>query len=330
MLQTLFDYVYEDGKPLPSCDDSEHDLEDRLRVHPLRTPAAIDYNRNSVDREESTMLMDVYENLLDLWMSGISHAVPSRARVKLEKEIRKAAVQIYLASHGLQRGPSMCQELDTNSSTRDMSGRRHDLPLRRKASIGAPTGKGKEILKDKFFPHLSEPLSTSTTPQQSQNMLPTPEATPSLHSQPSMSSHTAEMDLSYDRLKRLTSLETPPSLSESMSKLVSHWQVGQNPEAYDWNKTHRALSSLDEKDGVENAFMSKLQRRMTKKRQRQNSQALASQTIPSRVFGSQSAVVASSSQSVQAFMTQSQPEAGSKGARPGTFKKKKLIRKSGF
>ena len=252
--------------------------------------------------------------------------VPGRARIKLEKEIRKAAVQLYVASQGVHRGPNLLLGNDPNR-TADESRQQIEVPLRRKTSVGSVDVKGKGKAQDISSTEISHEFPMALT-QQSNTMLPTPEATPSLHSRHSSFSLAADQDSAYARLSRIVSLKPQPPLPDPATKLLSHWQVGGNREDYDWHKTRLALPSSNDVDGLEGSLMPQ-PRKVGKKRPRQVSQAESSQVMAIRLYGSQPIGLASSSQSAPPAISLSQPERGVHGASQSLFKKKHN-RKSGF
>ena len=260
-------------------------------------------------------------------MDAMCQRVPSRARIKLEKEIRKAAIQLYVASQGVHRGSNLLFENDRDR-TADESRQQIEIPLRRKTPVGSVDVKGKGKAQDISSTEISHEFPMALH-QQSNTMLPTPEATPSLHSRHSSFSFAADQDSAYARLSRIVSLKPQPPLPDPATKLLSHWQVGGNPEDYDWNKTRLALPSSNDVDGLEGSLMPQQPRKVGKKRPRQVSQAESSQVMAIRLYGSQPIGLASSSQSAPPAISLSQPERGVHGGSQSLFKKKHN-RKSGF
>ena len=260
-------------------------------------------------------------------MDAVCQRAPSRARIKLEKEVRKAAIQLYGASQGIHHGPNLLFE-NVPIRTADESRQQIEVPLRRKTSIGSVDVKGKGKAQDISSAEISYEYPT-TLIQQSNTMLPTPEATPSLHSRHSSFSLAADHDLAYARLSRLVSLKPQPPLPDPATKLLTHWQVGENPEDYDWTKTRLAILSSNDADCLEGSLMPQQQRKVGKKRTRQVSHAESSQVMAIRLHGSQPIGLASSSQSAPPAISLSQPERGVHGASRSMFKKKHN-RKSGF
>ena len=298
-----------------------------LRIVSLQNFQQFGLLRSATDFDRSVMLIDLYQVLLDLWMDAMCKHVPSRARIKLEKEIRKVALQVYVASQGLYHGLNLLFDNGSNGAVGD-SRQQIEVSLRRKVSTGSVNAKGKGKAKDVSFTEISNLVPTALS-EHSKTMLPTPEATPSLHSRHSSISLAMDEDSAYIRLSRLASLKPQPPLPDPAAKLLSHWQVGDNPEEYDWDKTRLALLSSNDMDGLEGSLVPQKQRKVGKKRPRQVSQAESSQVMAIRLYGSQPVGQASSSQSGPPAISLSQPVRGAHGTNQSIFKKKHS-RKSGF
>ena len=304
-------------------DDSEYDSDNTLRIVSLQNSEGLDLLRSATYFARSVMLIDLYQDLLGLWMDAMGKEVPSRARIKLEKEIRKSATQLYTASQGVLRGPNLLFENDPNRMADESIQQIEVSSLRRE------TGSVDVAVREKARDVSSPEIPYVVPAQQSKIMLPTPEATPSLRSRHSSISLAFDEDSAYVRLSRLASLKIQPPLPDPATKLLSHWQVGQNPKHYAWHKTRLALLASNDVDDLEGSLMPQEQRKIGKKRPRQVSQAKSSQVMPLRLYGSQPVGQASSSKPAPPAISLSQPERGLHGANQSIFKKKQN-RKSGF
>ena len=267
LLQTFLDGVY-DGCIVPRDINIVEAEDSHLRHIPLSIPAThIPIDHNGDDDIESPLL-PMYENLLALWITTLASRIPSRTRIALDKQLRQISAELYLSSHALHYGPSLSNmpEIGSPASVDN----KLSIPLRWKGSLPRFSGKHKENDgSSSSFP--MEPESS----QPVGSMLLTPKATPSLNSQRS-GSPAAEPGYSpYHRLKTLTTLQPQASLSEPVAKLISHWELGEDPQSYDWRSMHKRSDPHD--SAGDEVQRRRLRREKRLKRHQNESHATSSQ-----------------------------------------------------
>ena len=246
--------------------------DDRLRHIPLLTPATHTPIDRSGDNEIDLPLLPMYEKLLNLWITTLASRIPSRTRVALDKRLRQVSADLYLSAHALHYGPPMSGVLEPASPASVEN--KLSLPLRRKGSLPRFSGKHKEN-DGSSSPF---PMEELETPQSVSAMLPSPQATPSLHSHRSESPATEPGYSPYQQLQMLTILQPQASLSEPVKKLISHWELGEDPEYYDWR-------SMQQRSDPQDSAGDEAQRRRhrgekRRKRQQDGSHATSSRTGP--------------------------------------------------
>lgn len=284
---------------------------------------------------EEPSLLQIYDSLIHCWITPLASSIPGRVRVTIEKRLREVAAQIYLASYGMQSEPGPSQDEDNVSTEQEL----FTLPVRRKSSFTNLIKKGKErdAPSRSSSPQVSSQISqdagfTQPNLQPPPGTIPTPDPTPSLYSNSSASSLPRSEDPASQRLRALATLAPQPLLPSSMQNTLSHWTVGTNPEAYDWE----AKQAVPELEDTEIEAQTKKRRKLEKKlkRKRQNTMPSASQPVP--IISSQQAPpIVSASQPQAARGTQAstqfsedmapatQEERGAFGARP-RWKKAKI------
>jgi RNA polymerase I-specific transcription initiation factor RRN6 len=265
-------------------------------------------------------LSDIYDKLVDLWVSCLPRRTPGPARLAKEKLVRIVATELCLSSLGV--------------FIRDKS-----VILPKPAEL---QGGSDFILSVRTKPDSSETVGFQST--QSSSVvpvlsLPTPAVTPSLPSKDSTASfrEPAE-DEAISRLRGYAlSIKSQPPLGTSRSTILAHWPSvpGADPSKYSWEATRKAVVededvNSDEEEALVRQREQDRRRRRTEKflkRQRVNTIDAASQPLPTLSVGSQpdSAQHPISSQTADLPMTQ--PGRGVFGSRlgPKGFKKRRTM-----
>ena len=197
-------------------------------------------------------LSQIYGSLVRFYVGFLPHT-PSRVRVAIEKQLRNIAAQICLAAHTIRIHTEPVQEEEPQMLPQDLT---FALPVRRKGSTASL--KGKERASSSSTPPQSS--SSSLTGAPSIHTLPTPEpptsshrsarsGTPSAQSTRSVSSFqtattTDEFheDPSSRRLRALTALTPQPALPPKLSNILTHWNLGTDPDTYDWDAAQHATA----------------------------------------------------------------------------------------
>jgi RNA polymerase I-specific transcription initiation factor RRN6 len=265
-------------------------------------------------------LSDVYDKLVNLWVSCLPRKTPGPARLAKAKLVRFVATELCLSSLGV--------------FIRDKS---VILPRPAESQKGADF-----VLAVRAKPDSSETVAGKSTQNSSAiplSNLPTPAVTPSLPSNDSASSFRAPAeDVAISRLRGYTlSIKSQPPLGASRSAILAHWPSapGADPSKYSWESSRKAV--VEDKDingDEEEALIQQREqdhrRRRTErflKRQHVDTIDAASQPLPALDFGSQPdpAQHPVSSQSADVPMTQ--PDRGAFGSRLGrkVFKKRRTM-----
>lgn len=222
---------------------------------------------------EELSLLQIYDSLIRCWITPLASSIPGRVRATIEKRLREVAVQIFLASYGIQSEPRPIQDENDPLTEQGL----FTLPVRRKS-------KEREAPSRASLPQLFSQVSqdagfTQSNPQAPPDIPPTPDPTPSLYSNSSASSLHPSEDPASQRLRTLASLTPQPFLPRSMQNILGHWTVGTNPDAYSWEAKQAALET---EKSTEPEAQTKKRRKSEKqlKRKRQNTMPSSSQSVP--------------------------------------------------
>lgn len=188
-------------------------------------------------------LSQVYESLIVSQIGPIPSETPSRVRIAMEKQLRALAAQLCLAAFTVHINIEAIDpkvptepELPTQDST-------FSIPVRRKGPAVSLTGGRKEVVKPSSLQ--TKPSAPFPESSASQNM-PTSnfQATPlqSTTAEYSASQQTFSEDPSSINLRTLVSLAPQPLLPAKLSNILTHWNVGEDPQTYDWNAAQRATA----------------------------------------------------------------------------------------
>jgi len=273
LLQSLINGIDDESIVPGTGSAGDLDSERLQRVLPLSTPAISSVFQNLVDRDNNNvMILPTYETLLNLWISSLRSSVPGRTRVGLEKLVRRISVELFLSLHGLHHGSSAFV-LDEAAGSVGFS-EEFNLPFRRRRSAESLSRKSQERLRSSS-PHRQP---TTKVPQPRRGMLPTPEPTSSQTSQPPESPSSHVRQTPYGRLKTLVPLKSQPGFSDSLSKLINQWEIGVDPNEYDWNNTQQYLSSQSDADGPNAESMRKRRQRREKRLKRHHKESMGAST----------------------------------------------------
>lgn len=315
---------------LEDGDANHSSANERLAVSQMLTPAVW----KSLNMKADPEVLSVYEGLIETWISPLSHDVPSRTRVSVENLLRKNMLgQVLLASYVVR--PDSTEENEYAAQDEPTAaGAQFILPVRGRDSA-RNLEKGKQPAARSSSPLASSQLSEDVgfLPPSPLRPLPTPEPTPSLRSQSSISSLAG--DPASRRLQTYTDLALQPALPVKLSNNLGHWPLGTDPANYDWEAAQQAFASDDEGE-VEARTKQRKRAKKHQKRQREPTVGPSSQPTPKRHGSSQPQQVAEStqgsSQATDTMVIASQVEPGRFGGRPSKPRKKKPVgkRPAGF
>jgi len=261
-------------------------------------------------------LSDIYDKLINLWVSCLPRRTPGPARLAKEKLVRIVATELCLSSLGVL--------------IRDKS-----IIPPKPAELQEGTGL---VLSVRTKPDSSETVDFQSTQSSSVvpvSSLPTPAATPSLPSNDSSASfqEPAE-DEAISRLRGYAlSIKSQPPLGASRSTILAHWPSvpGADPSKYSWEATRKAVVEDEDVNSDEEEAL--VRQRVQDRRRRRSERFLKRQRVNAIDAGSQpllgsqpdSAQHPVGSQSADLPMTQ--PDRGVFGSRlgPKGFKKRRTM-----
>ena len=285
--------------------------------------------------KDSAQVLGLYDSLIEVWIGPLSRNVPSRTRIFMDKLMRNMTGQMCLASYAaLPHSTQKNEDITQGKASASRFSTEFTLPVRKRAS-SATESKGKQPAARSSSPLALSPLSDEVGVPSSSPLrtLPTPEPTPSVRSWDSVPPFVE--DPASQQLKSYANLAPQPALPVKLSNILDHWQLGNDPETYDWKAVQQAFANDDEE---ELGAHEKEQQRAKKhpKRQREATFGPSSQPEPKRLGGSQPQQRREdgpeSSQGTESMATASQVLPGPFGSRPRKGKKKKRfgVRPAGF
>ncbi|GIZ40020.1 hypothetical protein CKM354_000337600 [Cercospora kikuchii] len=301
--------------------------EEHLRISSVMARLPIDFPPEL----HAHSLPEMYNAIMSCWLAGLADDVPGRVRLAKAAVARQVTTQLALASR-----VAHADEGEPQASARGREEQYPGTAALSRLPIRAPSsahGEGS-----------GQPLDLAGSSQFSTLPTPSPTATPSVVTMSTGLSSFAAPEIF--RLCRYTTFSKPsPSvLSRPMSKILSHWNVGDSPAEYDWQSTSKHVQRDDE-DEDEAEEMSerdrkRLQRRAERHIKRQRREAAASQAqqmassqAPEILTASQPAAMVSESQPIVMSSQPSAPRvAVASQVVPGRFggRPAKKKRKSGF
>ena len=209
-------------------------------------------------------IAQLYDIIVAHWITPLHGKVPGRVRLAKEQLARRLAAELTLAGHVLciqDTEEHLESQQDTKPTQESQS---WDLPMHLASS------------------QLYNPFA-SQLQSQSQSVLPTPSptGTPSVTTASSRATTFSSAEVS--NLMKFTTFTkpTPSALPRSLSKLLSHWTPGTDPESYDWISTSRTVSQRTREEEADSQLTEKQRARAHRKAERymrrQRKEAEASQ-----------------------------------------------------
>lgn len=296
----------------------------------------------------------IFDAILQNWVTPLPPRIPVQIRLTKERLARRIATDVMLASSRIRvtEPPPPAEAIESQAGTSQ------------DWTMSLPVHPGKGRAQNFSIPSSSIPSSSipylPSSPPRPHTTLPTPEPTPSLASgttfTSSFSSPNAQTHNPIARLtKHLTITNPPITTPPSVNQVLLHWQLGADPNTYDWEATTRSVhESLHIDDEASATRRAKLQRKAERhlKRQRRETaimqRKVESQPVIVRETGLRSspgprtAGFGGSSQTQSqsqsqgfglGFVVASQVERGTHGGRLGSGKVgdgKKKQKKRGF
>lgn len=268
-------------------------------------------------------LARTYDALVKSWILSLPAISPSQVRTRIGRMVRSIAGELQLADCGL-RLQSKDEQREEGSRRVVHNGRATFTLAVRSApgfSHGSRQSKEKSVQRASGGA-ISSPISEYQDYMPAAN-LPTPEPTPSVHSQASSFTPRAIEDPAIKRLQSLACVTSHPSLSPAMMDVLNHWTVGQNPDNYDWESSKAAFEHVNQHEEIQEEARFKKRQRKNRlpKEQPENAATPSSQLYPPRMTASQVERPSDLQYSSQPTLaTGSQPQ-------PGRFGSRKLVKK---
>ncbi|RMZ10491.1 hypothetical protein D0862_03251 [Hortaea werneckii] len=250
---------------------------------------------SQADRSELN-LTDVYNQMIDDYISPLPPTISGRTRLAKENLMRSAAADVVLASGFI------CTE-EPDQPTQELQGSQQQ-------SWELPVRFGADVASSQLLPS-SQAYDSSSQVQHSQRSIlptPSPSATPSVTT---ASSGTSIFAPEVSRLARITSFSkpAPSALPRSLRNVLAHWSPDEDPDNYNWMKTSRRIrhadEAFDDEAGMTEKERLRLQRRAERHIRRQRKEAAASQAA--QIASSQAPEIAISASQPRADKVESQP-----------------------
>lgn len=270
-----------------------------------------------ISEEPSSLdFIRTYDHLVEEWVTSVSHDIPRFTCVMKERVVRGIALDLLLSR--------LLRISNTPSSK--------DGPQKVKATDETPIPDRGPMSSQS----LSMALPSSQLPS-SQMTATGAKSTEGPSSNPAMESMTP----SYSALSAFTTFKPPRPMARNVANLLSHWKLGADPSAYEWEKTSHILEEEEARrfGGPSIRRRSRSQSRSHRKSQQSEGTLLPGTPIaPSiRTWGSQPAdgtpaLPMPSSQLTMDEVPMTQMERGHFGARETkkSQKSKKKRRAAGF
>ncbi|KAF2767992.1 hypothetical protein EJ03DRAFT_383651 [Teratosphaeria nubilosa] len=256
---------------------------------------------------ESPSLMDIYNRMVDDWITPLPRHVPGRVRLAKEQLVRRAAAEVALASRIIRT-----EDVPEPVPTEEQAPQPFDLPV-----IGGLSDSSQHLISSQSLPESSQ-----------SNTLPTPSVTPSVATGTSYSTTFGAPEVS--RLSKYTTFSepAPAGLPRSLNRVLSHWDVGTDPAEYDWLRSTRQISRRQDAEDMEQVIdereREKLRRKAERLLRRQRREAEASEAA--RLASSQAPQLASFSR--PRSRSQSRPLSQGLGGGTATQMQSQLVAQS--
>lgn len=244
----------------------------------------------------SERLSSIHSRIIDNWILPLSEDVPDIARLSKETLARRMAAEVALAGQAL-RVEEVVEEQPTQSQSQNET---WELPVR--PQTGPASSRATPSV---YFDASSQPQS-SAQPTRSPSLAAsgvTDTSHPSTFSAP----ETARLG----RYTTFSSKPTTPLLPRRLKRVLGHWTLGADPEAYDWMGTSRHFSQRDDEEAEGDEMTEKERQRMQRRTERyiKRQRREVEESQRQQVLSSQAPEIVSASQRVGTTRADSQPVA---------------------
>ncbi|GAB7343137.1 hypothetical protein MBLNU457_1213t1 [Dothideomycetes sp. NU457] len=211
-------------------DSQRPDTENRLQIS--RVPGINLFGLAGPVSGDNTMI-DLYNNLVSHWLSPLNPLVAGRIRLAKEQLIRGIAAELCISSHCIRK------QLPAATSTQDLETQYTNSQA------------------DALLPS-SQVAPPSSLPT------PSPSTSPFLHGH----AFAEAQSTALDRLRSYTTIDppsTPPTISTSTTRILSHWTLHSDPSKYSWAATTTALTRDSEASLAASALSDRQRARLRRK-----------------------------------------------------------------
>ena len=261
-LQALLDQVHDvvtESEPEDEVNDGSTSR--TLRSVSVVTPAIVRMFQGLEGEQTDVVLLPIYEALLNEWVAPLPPDIPGKPRVRLQRHIKQIAIELFLASTGIQT----VQQKHTAEGTM-LNETQFILPVRKKRSSSNPSARNKNNTN-----HSSQNYGgAEVSPKNSQRM---PQS-----SDPGTSHQSLGPRHQYvpsENLQNYTPLDPQDPLPDHLTKLTDRWEIGSDPNNIDWLSAI-SNSTSQELENASNQAKAKFDRQMEKRQQASQSQGLPS------------------------------------------------------
>lgn len=261
-------------------------------------------------------LSNVYDKMVDLWVSCLPKQTPGPARLAKERIVRNIAMELHLSSLALL---ARSKSVSVPKIATPQPGADFVLPVR-----------GKPGSLERMESQGSQGSSVEHS-----SGLPTSTAAPILTQNETSIPSVPTEDPAISRLRSYTiSIKSQPPPGTARLAILAHWPStpGADPSNYSWEATRTTVTDDEDLDS-DNEEVMKRQKEARRKRhakkflrQRADTMGTASQPAPAIPFGSQPAMAQHFLSSQTGDIVMTQPDRGVFGSRPGikVFKKRRI------
>ncbi|EAW07943.1 uncharacterized protein ACLA_026600 [Aspergillus clavatus NRRL 1] len=339
--QTMLDLL--DRRPvLDDIDQNAHDFDkffSQIMSHNLMTGTKYEVIFQPALNLSSHLfhpkLINIYDLLINDWLSNLPHDIPGRSRLTKERIIRNLTAELILTHIIIKRkinNEAEPSRLIANASREDLES--SFLP----ANPGSTSAFG---MDERRLPLSTVSPEDRELQQADRHMITQND---DLAQTSNVAGGIIEVEPVYTRLASVTSVNTEGSLSRSAANVLSHWKVGSDPAAYNWQRTTQIL----EEEETQNRPKAMTPKRRLRKKVLQSTPLSSSQLPPEssaapsvREWGSQPEVnepsriiQLQSSQAIEEDLPMTQVERGMFGGREASrktfIKARKKKRAAGF
>jgi RNA polymerase I-specific transcription initiation factor RRN6 len=196
--------------------DPDPDARHRFLLLPLQYQTVTYGIPSRLPGEADRDMLNIYDRMVDDWVSTLSRDIPVPLRLAKEKLIRKIAADLLL-SHLVKITTSLDRVILPKPAD----------PIMDQNEKSTTQNK---YLQSSFFSqsnyHIPASQSQMTNGSLGSQRNPTPKPAPSKYSAVPV----------FDGLSAFTTFKKPRATAENVSNVLSHWSVGNNPSTYIWER----------------------------------------------------------------------------------------------